>query len=62
MTSYLASRLRWVSTLPRVPRLPVVALSIKKSLIVLPVQLGMHVPNVYAHVSKAPDIRVIIDL
>jgi hypothetical protein len=33
--------------------------SIKKILLV---QLGTHVPNVHAHVSKAPDIRAIMGL
>jgi uncharacterized heparinase superfamily protein len=38
------------------------ASTIKKSLAGLPVQLGLHVLNVCAHVSKAPDIRVIMGL
>jgi hypothetical protein len=38
------------------------ASNIKKSLAGLHVQLGMHVPNARAHVSKEPDVRVIMDL
>jgi hypothetical protein len=38
------------------------ASSIKKSLACLPVQLGLHVPNAHAHVSKAPDVRAIMGL
>jgi hypothetical protein len=36
--------------------------SIKKSLAGLPVQLGTHVSNARAHVSKAPHIRAITRL
>jgi hypothetical protein len=36
--------------------------SIKKSLACLPVQIGMHVLNARTHISKAPDIRVIMGL
>jgi hypothetical protein len=38
------------------------ASSIKKSLAVLPVQLGTHVPNARVQVFKPPDIRTIMDL
>jgi hypothetical protein len=38
------------------------ASSIKKSLVVLLVQLGTHVPNARAHVSKSPNIRAIMGL
>jgi hypothetical protein len=38
------------------------ALSIKKSRAGLPVQLGTHVPNTRAHVSKAPHVRAIMRL
>jgi hypothetical protein len=38
------------------------ALSIKKSLAGLPVQLGTYVPNTHAHVFKVPDIRAIMCL
>jgi hypothetical protein len=37
-------------------------LSIKKSLAGLPVQLGAHVPNVRAHISKVPYVRAIMRL
>jgi hypothetical protein len=36
--------------------------SIKKSLAGLYVQLGTHVPNTRAHVSKAPHVRAIMRL
>jgi hypothetical protein len=67
----LASRLSWTPVLPRVLCLPAEvgsdaamclmapggpwASSIKKSLVVLPVQLGTHVPNAHTQVFKAPD-------
>jgi hypothetical protein len=38
------------------------ASNIHKSLAGLPMQLGTHVPNAHAHVSKAPDIRAIMGL
>jgi hypothetical protein len=38
------------------------ASSIKKSLAGLSVQLGTHVPNARAHVSKAPHVRAIMHL
>jgi hypothetical protein len=38
------------------------ASSIKKSLADLAVQLGPHVPNACAHISKAPDVRAIMGL
>jgi hypothetical protein len=38
------------------------ASNIKKSLTGLSVQLGSHVLNAHAHVCKAPDVRVIMDL
>jgi hypothetical protein len=38
------------------------ASSIKKSLAVLPVRLGTHVPNARTHISKAPDFRAIMGL
>jgi hypothetical protein len=59
----LASRLRWASTLPRVPRVYAPrASSIKKNLANLPMQLGTHILNTRAHVSKAPHIRAIMRL
>jgi hypothetical protein len=51
----------YVATYPTVPYGPH-ASSIKKSLVGLPMQLGTHVPNVRAHVSKVLDIRVIMGL
>jgi hypothetical protein len=38
------------------------ASSIKKRLADLPMQLGTHVPNTRAHVSKVPDVRAIMGL
>jgi hypothetical protein len=38
------------------------ALNIKKSLTGLSVQLGSHIFNARVHVSKASDVRAIIDL
>jgi hypothetical protein len=38
------------------------ALSIKKSLAGLSVQLGSHVPNAHTHISKVSNIRVIMGL
>jgi hypothetical protein len=38
------------------------ASSIQKSLAGLPVQLGQHVPNARAHISKALDIKAIMGL
>jgi hypothetical protein len=46
------------TTCPYGPRVS----SIKKSLADLPVQLGTHVPNARAHVSKMPGVRVIMGL
>jgi hypothetical protein len=44
-----------LATRPVVPCGPR-ASNIKKSLVDLPMQLGLHVPNVRAHVSNAPNI------
>jgi hypothetical protein len=49
------------ATHPAVPYGPG-ATDIKKSLVGLPVNLGPHVPNARAHVSKTPNVRVIISL
>jgi hypothetical protein len=38
------------------------ALSIKKNLAFLPVQLGTYALNARAHVSKVPNVRAIMDL
>jgi hypothetical protein len=37
-------------------------ISIKKSLAGIPVQLGSHVPNAHAYISKTPDIRTIMGM
>jgi hypothetical protein len=50
-----------VATRPVLPREPW-ASSIKNSLVDLLVQLDLHVFNVHAHISKAPDGRAIMDL
>jgi hypothetical protein len=50
-----------IATCPTTPCGPQ-ASSIKKSLAVLPVKLGTHVPNACAHISKASDIRAIMRL
>jgi hypothetical protein len=48
-------------TCPKAPCGPRI-LSIKESLADLPVQLGIHVSNARAHISKAPHIRAIMHL
>jgi hypothetical protein len=64
MALELTFRLRCAPALPRVPRVPMghELQNIKKSLAGLPVQLGTHVSNARAHVSKAPQIRAITRL
>jgi hypothetical protein len=37
-------------------------ISIKKSLAGMPVQLGSHVPNARAYISKTPDVRTIMGM